>query len=130
MIDAKQSQTQYEEEDLEILRQHYEEVRTAAERIRQWIEASGPIKTVRVSSAQAKQYQYWSAVRYRIVWSARHQWPVNVPVERASSDRRAHSLAVEDALALAEREGRIHLQAIGRLSHEDVIRIADELSRC
>lgn len=79
-----------------------------------------PIPTVRVSSAQArgaaKQYAYWGAVRYEIRETADGRAVSNIPLERASSDRRSERLAGQDADGIAGREGRIVWQRIGRLS--------------
>jgi hypothetical protein len=90
----------------------------------------GPLRAVRVSSAQArgyaKQFAYWGAVRYRVQWSAKHNWPVAVPVERASSDRRARHLAEQDAYELADRENRFILRSIGKLTPEEVRELARE----
>lgn len=83
------------------------------------IEANGPIKTARVSSAQsATKYSYWGAARYEIrITKAGHL--SNVALERASSDRRSKRLAQQDCDALCEREGRIYWHGIGRLTERD-----------
>jgi hypothetical protein len=90
----------------------------------------GAIKTVRVSSAKArgyaKNFAYYGAVRYELRLS-REGHPVNVPLERATSDRRSERLAWEDAQEIAEREGRIPCQAIGRLTEEDAREILEWL---
>lgn len=84
------------------------------------IKTTGPIKTVGVSSAQAScPYSYWGAVRYAIRLTKRDGWPANVPLERASSDRRSYEGAERDALEIAEDEGRILFHRIGRLSEEE-----------
>jgi hypothetical protein len=96
-----------------------------------YLRVHGPIKTVRVSSAKAKGYaknfSYWGAVRYQLRLD-RDGHPVNVALERASSDRRSESLAYEDAQALAEREGRIPCQTIGRLTEEDAREVLEWLN--
>lgn len=67
---------------------------------------NGPIKTVRVSSAQArgaaKRYAYWGAVRYELRLTKAGTLS-HVALNRAGSDRRSVRLAEEDADALAER---------------------------
>jgi hypothetical protein len=94
------------------------------------IRSFGPIKTVRVSSAQArgfaKRFNYWGAVRYeiRLGW---HGQPTNVPLERARSRRRSLDLAFDDAAEIAEKEGRIYCERIGRLSEEDARDVLDKL---
>lgn len=83
------------------------------------IRANGPIPTVRVSSAQAhgaaKKYPYWGAVRYEIRLTA-DGCPANIPLERASSDRRTMAGAQRDADAMA---GRVREQRIGRLTEDE-----------
>jgi hypothetical protein len=95
---------------------------TAIDQLVEYLKVHGPIRTVRVSSAQArgaaKAYSYWGAVRYQLRIS-RDGRPVNIALERARSDRRSEQLAWEDAQALAEREGRIPCQTIGHLSEDD-----------
>jgi len=84
-----------------------------------YIRQHGPVRAVRVSSAQArgraKQYSYWGAARYELRL-ARDGYVIAVALERAPAARRARHLAAADASALAAREGRILCQAIGRLT--------------
>lgn len=89
---------------------------TALEKLTEYVKLNGPIKSARVSSAQAKgaakKYAYWGAVRYQIrLTKAGHL--SNVARERASSDRRSENLAHKDCWELAEKENRIILQNIG-----------------
>lgn len=87
------------------------------------IRRHGPIRTVRVSSAQSHtQYAYWGAVRYEIHLTRDGQ-PANVACERASSDRRSVRGAERDAAAT----GRLPLQTIGRLSEDDVFYVLAHL---
>lgn len=83
---------------------------TAKEQLASYIRAHGPVKTIRVSVAQArgaaKRYSYWGASRYQIELT-RDGMPKHVALERARSDRRSHRLAEADAAAIAAREGRI-----------------------
>lgn len=99
--------------------------------VTEYIQAHGPIKTVRVSEAQAKgrakRYSYWGAVRYTVRLSRTKQL-LNMPVEQASSARRAYRLAVEDANALAVAEDRIHLTRIGTLTAIEIEHIYDVLA--
>jgi hypothetical protein len=85
------------------------------------IKQHGPIKTARVSSAQArgaaKQYAYYGVVRYQIQLRA-DGVPTNVARGRASSDRRSLRLAQQDLEALCEREGREECQAIGPIPED------------
>jgi hypothetical protein len=96
----------------------------------EYLARHGAIKTVRVSSAQAKGYAknfaYWGAVRYCLRLD-REGRPVNVALERARSIRRSEALAYEDAQELAEREGRIPCQRIGRLTEEDAREVLEWL---
>lgn len=91
---------------------------TAQEVLISVIEKFGPIKTARVSSAQAKgaakTYSYYGAVRYQVYLNRRGVLS-NRALERASSDRRSYRLAEQDCEAL----GRIRLQTIGELSEQD-----------
>jgi len=86
---------------------------SAKERLANYIRTVGPIKTVRVSSAQArglaKRYAYWGAVRYQVQLS-RDGTPKHVALGRANSDRRSYRLAEKDALAIADSEGRIYVE--------------------
>lgn len=95
------------------------------------IRTHGPIQTVRVSSAQArgaaKRYSYWGVARYEIRLSRDGQ-PINVALERASSDRRSLRLAEQDAARLARRERRVVCQEIGRLSEDAAVRVLRDLS--
>lgn len=81
-----------------------------------------PIRAVRVSRAKARgkaaRYAYWGCARY-VVRLGCKGWPISVAVQAADSDRRSLRLAEEDAEVLAEREGRIRCQAIGRLSESE-----------
>lgn len=99
---ARARELQDQAEALEILRDHL------------------PIRTVRVSSAQAqgraKQYAYWGAVRYQIRVTSDGKGVSNMPLERASSDRRSHALAHRDADKIAAFEGRLYCHHIGRLT--------------
>lgn len=94
------------------------------------IRKHGPIRTVRVSSAQAKGwakgFPYWDAVRYRLRLDRKGR-PVNVPLERAASIRRSYALAEEDALELADKEGRVRLQRIGRLDEHECLSVLIEI---
>lgn len=100
----------------------------------EYIQAHGPIKTVRVSSAMAKgyakRYRYWGATRYvlRLGKAKNAGVLVNMPTERAASDRRVFRLAMEDANALAVAEDRIHLTRIGTLTAIEVEHIYDVLA--
>jgi len=89
---------------------------TARERLAEYVHAHGPIRAVRVSSAQArgaaKAYAYWGAVRYRIALNQRGQ-PSLRPEERASSDRRSIAGAERDAAKIAEREDRLDVDDWG-----------------
>jgi hypothetical protein len=91
----------------------------------------GPIKSIRVSSAQArgaaKKYSYWGAARYEIIITKNGNIS-NIAIERASSDRRSERLAHEDADKIAIKEGRIHCQTIGRLSDKEIKNILSELN--
>lgn len=83
------------------------------------IRDNGPIRTARVSSAQSgTQYSYWGATRYELRLTA-DGIPTNQSLERARSDRRSVRLAQWDCAELCERENRIQLQAIGRLTEAD-----------
>jgi hypothetical protein len=94
------------------------------------IRTHGPIKTARVSSAQAKgaakKYCYWGAVRYEIRLTAAGL-PSNIALERASSDRRSQRLAAEDCESLCEREDRIECPAIGRITEFSARAILSDL---
>lgn len=82
----------------------------------------GPIRTARVSAAQArgraKQYPYWGAARGEIRLT-HAGWPSNVPTERASSDRRSQGLAGADCEEICQREGRLYWRSIGVLTEEE-----------
>lgn len=95
------------------------------------VAASGPIPTVRVSSAQArgraKGYAYWGAARGEIRARKSDGALTVVSVEQASSDRRSERLAEADADAIAEREGRHYVQALGLLSESDAARVLGEI---
>lgn len=86
------------------------------------VAALGSIPTVRVSSAQARgragQYPYWGAVRYE-VRIGRDGRPINVPLERASSDRRSKRLAKRDALST----GRMMVGRIGHLTEQEALAV-------
>lgn len=90
------------------------------------IKSSLPIKSARVSSAQArgaaKRYAYWGAVRYMIRLTPDGR-VVNTACERASSDRRSERLADRDLEALCDREGRIEIHTIGALSESAARRV-------
>jgi hypothetical protein len=94
------------------------------------IRTRGPIKTARVSSAQAKgnakRYSYWGAARYQVRLTADGQ-PTNAACERASSDRRSERLAERDCEELCDREGRIRVQHIGRLSEDQCRELLAEI---
>lgn len=94
------------------------------------LKARGPIKTARVSSAQArgaaKAYAYWGAVRYQLRLG-KDGMPINVALERASSDRRSLRLAQEDLERMCEAEGRIEVNRIGHLSDMDADRVLLEI---
>ena len=87
----------------------------------------GPLRAVRVSSAQArgaaKKYAYWGATRYH-VRIARAGHITCVPIERATSDRRSTAGAERDADALAVAEGRIWAPGLGKVSARAVARLA------
>lgn len=93
---------------------------TAQDLLADLIIQRGPIKTARVSSAQArgnaKRYAYWGAVRYELRLVGPKRLPANVAIERAASDRRSMRLAARDAAALASAEGRLLVEQIGTLS--------------
>ena len=78
-----------------------------------------PIRTVRVSCAQAKgrakKYSYWGAVRYQVRFAADGHLTCAAQ-ERASSARRSIAGAERDAERLAERDGRVESQALGRVT--------------
>jgi hypothetical protein len=87
------------------------------------LKRSGPIPTVRVSSAQAScPYSYWGAVRYELRLGRDGQ-PHNVALGRASSDRRSYRLAEADAAAT----GRLRCDAIGRLTEAQAQAVLDVL---
>lgn len=96
------------------------------------IRAAGPIRTARVSSAQArgaaKRYCYWDAVRYEIRLRADGR-PSNIASERAASATRSEAKAERMLDALCEREDRIHLHSIGPLSESDAADILYRLRR-
>jgi hypothetical protein len=96
----------------------------------EYLKEHGTVKTVRVSSAQArgfaKNFSYWGAVRYEIRIN-RNGRPSNVALERARSRRRSLDLAFDDAAELAEREGRIYLERIGPLTEQDAQEILSAL---
>jgi len=90
----------------------------------------GPIPAVRVSAAQARgaaaKYPYWGAVRYVIRLRA-DGMPMLVACERAGSDRRSLRLARADADALAQREGRVRVDARpGGLSSRSCARVLEQ----
>lgn len=86
-----------------------------------------PIKTVRVSSAQAsgraKQYAYWGTARYQLRAAKDGSGVVNMPLERANSDRRSVRLAESDARST----NRLRLQTIGKLGLSEALAVRDEL---
>ncbi len=87
------------------------------------IREAGPIRTVRVSSAQSStSYSYWGAVRYAIQLSVDGKRLVNSALERASSDRRSIRLAEQDASDIAVREGRAEVYTIGGVRSVEVLR--------
>lgn len=94
------------------------------------IRTHGPIKTARVSSAQArgraKRYSYWGAVRYQVRLTADGQ-PANIACERAGSDRRSERLVERDCDELCEREGRIRVRHIGRLGEPQCRRVLEQI---
>lgn len=86
-----------------------------------YVRTNGPIETARVSSAQCGSscpWAYWGAVRYEIRLG-RDGSPTNVARERAGRDRRSVAGAERDCDAMCEREGRLPLQRIGRLTEYD-----------
>jgi hypothetical protein len=91
---------------------------TVDEAVKGSIRENGPLRTARVSSAQAKgaakRYAYWGAVRYQVRLARKTGELINMPLERASSDRRSERLAALDVDALCEREGRAQLGRIGK----------------
>lgn len=107
------------------------DIDSAIERLARYIRHHGHVRTARVSSAQAsgaaKSYSYWGVARYHITTGARDGLPINVPVERAASDRRAWHLAYDDLLAVCEAEHRIECQRIGHLSERDAAAIISAL---
>jgi hypothetical protein len=90
-----------------------------------------PIKTVRVSSAQArgraKQWSYWGVARYQLRETADARAVSNAVVSGASSDRRSRTLAQRDAEAVGRREGRVYCSHIGKLSAALAREILEEL---
>ncbi len=84
------------------------------------IRKRGPIPSVRVSTAKqgSVPYPYWGAVRYSIRLAA-DGTPTNVAQEHATRDRRTIAGAERDAEAIADREDRVELQRIGRLTEAD-----------
>lgn len=95
---------------------------SAISHLAHYIRTHGPIATARVSSAQArgraKKYSYWGVVRYELRLS-RDGRPINVALERASSDRRSERLVDQDCDALCDCEDRFRLQAIGAVGEHD-----------
>jgi len=87
-----------------------------------YLHVHGDIPAVRVSSAQArgaaKNYSYWGAVRYTVTLT-KDGAPTLRALERASSDRRSRDLARADAMNVAEREHRILVQCLGRVTEAD-----------
>lgn len=88
-----------------------------------------PIRTARVSSTRTGSccpYPYWDAVRYQVRLSGRG-YPTNVALARAGFGRRSIRLAEQDCDAICEREGRIKLPRIGRLTEQDASYILSQL---
>lgn len=99
--------------------------------LKKYIIKNGPIKSIRVSSAQAKgaakKFNYWGAVRYEICLTKNGNIS-NIAIERASSDRRSEQLAWQDAEKIASAEGRIFCQTIGKLSDLEIKNILIEIN--
>lgn len=97
---------------------------TAEQAVDGALREGGPLRAVRVSSAQAKGaakgYAYWGAVRYQIRLTADGRGYCCAAIERASSDRRSVKLAVKDAEDLAAAEGRAWALRIGRVSSTEI----------
>lgn len=87
------------------------------------IREGGPLRTVRVSSAQArgaaKHYPYWGAVRYAVKITRAGNLSA-VALERASSDRRSVRKAEEDAWDMAVREGRVRADWLGTVTLDEL----------
>lgn len=102
----------------------------ALDQLKRYIEKHGPIKTARVSSAQArgaaKKWSYWGVARYEMYINAKGD-VVNRALERAGSDRRSTKLADDDLKTLCEREGRIYVYRIGTITEYDALRIMKKL---
>jgi hypothetical protein len=94
------------------------------------IQTRGPIKTARVSSAQArgfaKKFAYWGVARYQIALGADGQ-PVNKVVSGASSDRRSLRLVTNDLEDVCSSEVRVKLNRIGHLSDLDAELVLKQL---
>lgn len=118
-----------EERDRLAAQRRREDERAALELLRPYL----PIRTVRVSSAQAqgaaKQYSYWGATRYQIRATADGKAAANIARERASSDRRSERLASQDAEDIAAAEKRIVVQRIGRISLDLARELAAKIGR-
>lgn len=105
---------------------------TSLEQLSAIVRERGPLRSCRVSSAQArgkaKQYSYWGAVRYRIRFSADGRL-VNTALERATSDRRSQRLAHNDLLELADAENRVICGKIGALGEADAEFVLQQLGK-
>ncbi len=92
--------------------------------VRGAIRECGPLRSARVSSAQAKgaakKYAYWGAVRYSVRLT-RSGALSHTARERASSDRRSERLAGLDCDALEKSEDRICLGQVGPVAPIRVI---------
>lgn len=77
-----------------------------------WIHEHGPVRCVRVSSAQArgnaKNYPYWGAVRYSVRLTIGGSLTFAAE-ERATSDRRSEDKADDDARYIADAEDRCYV---------------------
>jgi hypothetical protein len=93
------------------------------------IVSANPIKCVRVSSAKAKgkakNYPYWGTAIYEIRPS-KEGHVTSVVIQGASSDRRSHRLAIQDAKGLEEK-GYFSWSGIGRVNETAAKRIIERL---
>lgn len=91
---------------------------TALAELASYLRDNGPIPTCRASSAQSgTTYPYWGVGRGEVRLSAQGV-PTVAPTRRAKSERRAKHLCYNDVLSVCEREGRIHVQQIGRVDEK------------
>jgi hypothetical protein len=104
---------------------------SARARLANYIRKHGPVKTVRVSSAQAKgsakKYAYYGAARYLIDLNRQGE-PTHICLSRARSDRRSFRLAEQDALAIAAEEGRLVVDyRTGKLNEQQCAMILEQI---